>query len=358
MRNKKIGFTKGGGKTEYIKLINRLHIDKNKKQVLVDGVQYLSDKVDELNTKYNTNAYVLDVGVEKHPDDDEDDEDEDELNIDIQYISKPGYPTSVLQMSIRLTNRVPDIHINYINGVVQQITGNTIISIAKIFGCMIKAEELSLRDHSRLEAICPRNSISMIKLYILSTGISWYNSKGFVSEMFSMEQQHNSALLSVNIVDFLEYHCNSISRPALSCNDKINKFFDFFEKYNQQYPFLKDKGLILTKSMNVQEFFTRIKEYILRNMPTSRRPLHMMVCGHLNWLFSTIIPPRTSLSHETKPYDILYNEGLTYNLLNTLPLPQQNVLRIKSNKLPTTRKTTSARKRSKKSTTRRRRSIG
>jgi hypothetical protein len=225
MVHKRIRNIKGGGKTEYIKVINRLHIDRSKKQVIVDGVQYLSDKVDELNTKYNTNAYVLDVGVEKDPDDDED----GELNIDIQYIPELRKPISVLQMSIRLTNRVPDIHINYINGVVEQITGNTIISIAKIFGCMIKAEELSLRDHSRLEAICPRNSISMIKLYILSTGMSWYNSKGFVSEMFSMEQQHNSALLSVNIVDFLEYHCNTIPRTALSCNDKMNKFFDFFE---------------------------------------------------------------------------------------------------------------------------------
>lgn len=351
MRSKKRCSTNGGGKTEYTKVINRLDIGKNTKQVIMDGVQYLSDKVDELNTTYNTTAYIIQVDVGEEGE-------LDELNIDILYSPEPRDSTSVLQMSIGLRNRIPDIHINYINGVVEQITGNTIISIAKVFGCMIKAEELSLRDHSRLTTICGRDSISMIKLYILSTGISWYNSKGFVSKIFSMEQEHNSALLSVNIVDFLEYHCNRIPITAVSCKNKINKFFDFFEEYNQQYPFLKDKGLILTKSMTVQEFFTRIKEYILRNMPTKRKPLHKLVCEHLTGLFLIISSPYTNLRTKPEPYGILYDEGLKYNLLNTLPLPQQRVLRIRSNKLPTSRKTTSSRKRSKKSTTRRRRSIG
>ena len=332
-------------------VINKLVVDMNKKRMLMDGVQYIADKVDDLNKKYNTTNYslVVDIGEEGEL---------DELNVTILYQSNPRDLTSVLQMSINVSNRMTNIFVAYINGIVGQITGNTIISMAKIFGCIIKAEQITLRDHSRLPNLCENNAISMIKLYILSTGMSWYNSKGFVSELFGMELEHNSAILSMNIVDFLEHQCSRRPKTVGRCKDDMNKFFDFFEKYNQHYPFLKDKGLVLTRSMTVQEFFTRIKEYILRNIPIKRKALHMLVCDHLNWLFVNIAVVNHTWGGNLNPYVIIYDEGLIYNLNNPISLPPQSKFRVKSNRLPTTRKTTSSRKRSKKSTTRRRRSIG
>jgi hypothetical protein len=196
-------------------------------------------------------------------------------------------------------------------------------------------------------------------LYILSTGISWYNSKGFVSKSFDIEKQHNSQLLSLNIAEFLEYHCNrQQSGLATHCNDNLNKFFEFFEKYNKQYPFLRENGLVLTKSMTVQEVFTRIKEYILRDMPKNRKSLHKMVCGHLHWLFKSIDVASPERSPSTYPHNILYNEFLIYNLIDTQPLPRQSIIRISSTKRPSTRKTTSVRRRSTKSSSRKRMTIG
>ena len=332
-------------KPGYVKVIERLRMDDSDKDVLISGCKYLADTVDELNEQYNTNAYRLKVVFHN----------------DYQSSLEIGITNSimVLHMEIPITNRKLDsIHISYINGIEKQITGNTVISIAKHFGHMINVELLTLEDHSMLRGICAFDTINMIKLYILSTGISWYNSKGFVSESFDIEKQHNSQLLSLNIAEFLEYHCNrQQTRWATPCNHGMNKFFEFFENYNKQYPFLKDNGLVLTKSMTVQEVFTRIKKFILRNMPTTRKSLHKMVCEHLHWLFKNIavVPERRPT---TDPRNILYNEFLIYNLIDTPPLPRQSVLRISSNKLPSTRKTTSLRKRSTKSSTRKRLTIG
>jgi len=334
------------GAPVYIKAINRTALNDNDREVLISGCKYLADTVDELNEKYNTNAYKLKVVFHK----------------DYQSSLEIGITNSimVLLMEIPITNKkLDDIHIGYINAIEKQISGNTVISIAKQFGHMVNVELLTLEDHSMLRGICGFNTINMIKLYILSTGISWYNSKGFVSESFDIEKQHNSQVLSLNIVEFLEYHCNR-QQPkwATPCNNGKDKFFEFFEKYNKQYPFLKDNGLVLTKSMTVQEVFTRIKEYILRDMPTKRKSLHKMVCDHLDWLFKNIAVVAPDRRPTTDPHNILYNEFLIYNLIDTQPLPQQSVLRISSTRRPTTRKTTSVRRRSTKSSTRKRLTIG
>lgn len=60
-----------------------------------------------------------------------------------------------------------------------------------------------LIDASGLVSICSGYDFSMTFLYILSNGVSWYNSKGFVSPYFEQEYNHNEKLLSLNIVDFL-----------------------------------------------------------------------------------------------------------------------------------------------------------
>ena len=333
-------------KPGYVKVIDRIHIDDSHRHELITGCKYLADIVDGLNEKYNTNAYRLKVVFHN----------DYQSSLEIAILES----IIVLHMEIPIKdNRLESIHIGYINRIDKQISGNTIISIAKHFGHILNVEELTLEDHSKLRGICGFNTINMITLYILSTGISWYNSKGFVSESFDIEKQHNSQLLTINIDDFLKYHCNRQQpRWATPCNDGMNKFFEFFENYNKQYPFLKDNGLVLTKSMTVQEVFTRIKKFILRNMPTSRISLHKMVCEHLHWLFHNIAVVSPERRPTTDPYNILYNEFLIYNLIDTPPLPRQSVLRISSNKLPSTRRTTSSRKRPTKSSTRKRLTIG
>jgi hypothetical protein len=336
------------GNPLYIKSINRLPLNGNDRELIISGCKYIADTVDNLNEKYNTNSFKLRVIFH----------DDYNPTLVIKILRIPN-AISVLDLEISVeNNKAETVHVGYINAIKNQISGNTIISIAKEFGTMINAKQLTLEDDSFLQGICNINTINMKKLYILSTGISWYNSKGFLSETFDIEQRHNSQLLSLNIAEFLDFHCNKQEpRWAIPCNDKLNKFFEFFESYNKQYPFLKENGLVLTKSMTVQEVFTRIKEYILRDIPT-RKSLHKMVCEHLDWLFKTVAVTSTERTLTVNPHNILYNGFLIYKLIDTPPLPQQSILRISSAKRPTTRKTTSLRKRSIKSSSRKRVTIG
>jgi hypothetical protein len=45
--------------------INRTALNDNDREVLISGCKYLADTVDELNEKYNTNAYKLKVVFHK-----------------------------------------------------------------------------------------------------------------------------------------------------------------------------------------------------------------------------------------------------------------------------------------------------
>jgi hypothetical protein len=68
-------------------------------------------------------------------------------------------------------------------------------------------------------------SFSLSLLSILSTGISWYNSFGFISENFEDEKGYNARFLGMNLEDFLN-----------ECIPKIleNRLKYYFEKLNKQ----------------------------------------------------------------------------------------------------------------------------
>ena len=108
------------GEPVYIKTINRAPLNDNYREILISGCKYLADTVDELNEKYNTTAYKLKVVLHK----------------DYQSSLEIGITNSimVLLMEIPITNKkLDDIHIAYINAIEKQISGNTVISIAKQF---------------------------------------------------------------------------------------------------------------------------------------------------------------------------------------------------------------------------------
>ena len=107
-------------------------------------------------------------------------------------------------MYIYYTNDLdrPTIYIGTVNARGTLLSGNSLLDISKIFGEKINASSMWLMDASGLLSVCSGYDFSMTYLYILSNGISWYNSKGFVSPYFEQEYNHNEKLLSLNIVDF------------------------------------------------------------------------------------------------------------------------------------------------------------
>ena len=118
--------------------------------------------------------------------------------------------------------------------------------------------------------------------------------------------------------------------------------------------------------MSVQEFFTRIKLFILRVLPKNRTTIYKTVCSHLNWLFSMIdveyIDGKKSEEEiqqqlsSLNPMVIAYDFKLIYNMKNPIiPTPlNYNISRRKTARkrggLPENQKKST----SKKSVTRRR----
>jgi hypothetical protein len=65
--------------------------------------------------------------------------------------------------------------------------------------------------------------ISLDKLYILSTGISWYNYFGFKSEFFDEEIKHNQQFLSMTFTTFLDICISKIIETKLKYYQELNK---------------------------------------------------------------------------------------------------------------------------------------
>jgi hypothetical protein len=269
-------------------------------------------------------------------------------------------------------NDRPNIYLCVIgaNGII--LSGNKIIDIVKRFSHILHASVISLDDESELTTVCKGMNFSLPILYILSGGISWYNSKGFISKLFNEEYHHNIHLLSLNIVDFLHSQLlytfdilkNDGEEPdeedkelfKITFTKNMNDFFIFFENYTKRYPFLDDTGLILTKDMSVQEVFTRIKFFIFRNLPKKRTRVLTDICYHLDWLFRSITIKRIEEDEDEDDFQelstnypnvILYSQSHDHHLDNpTIPhsiqftlKPQKNIVRRK-----TTSKTSSTTK--------------
>jgi len=288
--------------------IQSLDINETQVTLLRRAVNYIHSVVENLYKKYDRSSYEL-YGVIRDPK-------------SYVIVLRGGsymhnYPKTGLRLRmgdiyIKMTitytsyDEEPTIYVDLISANGDMLSGNEIINISKKIGLIIGSKNVSLSDGSGLVNVCLGSVFSLTSLYILSIGMSWYNTKGFVSPFFDIEMQHNHRLLSLNIVDFLiaqrEYMFKYINDKVLSAEEvnnekrrrmdkfifEMNSFFEFFEKYDKKYPFFEDIGLFLTRDMTVQEFFTRIKLFILRVLPKNRSSVYKTLCSHLDWLFGNI----------------------------------------------------------------------
>jgi hypothetical protein len=371
-------------KTE-IEDIQPMDISKKEKELLNRSIEYVYGILENLYKKYSKSVYEL-YGIIRDP--------KSYVIVlrggSYMYNHPKNGPrlrqgNIYLKMTITYTNGVeePIIHVDLIKANENMLTGNEIINISKKIGEIINAKYIELSDASTLNGACLDSSISMTTLYILSIGVSWYNTKGFLSPYFEIEQEHNHRLLSLNIVDFLftqrEYtmkYLNAMgnldwvndkkTKRRIEFIDNMNSFFDFFERYDKNYPFFEDIGLFITREMTVQEVFTRIKLFILRELPKNRTTIYKSVCSHLNWLFSEIEAEYIDVEKSEEeiqqqlsslnPMVMVYCDELIYDMKNPIiPTPlNYNISRRKtSRKRGTSIKSKKQKSRSKKSTTRR-----
>jgi len=155
-------------------------------------------------------------------------------------------------------------------------------------------DSIGLRDAGYFKEY---EDISLYILYILSTGISWYNYFGFKSDNFENEKEYNQHFLSINLEDFLNECIDNIIENKIKYYQELNKTLAHFREKNQtrirniqlaklqrnkkeieQYTLdiviekirkeLKEQKIILINKFgnpNIQELFTRIKTNLIES---------------------------------------------------------------------------------------------
>lgn len=133
---------------------------------------------------------------------------------------------------------------------------NTLIEYAKYLKNTLKInlDKIYLEDRS----IIPDTNIRLWLLSILTTGKSWYNRIKFKSGDYENEKKHNSNIIEMNIMDFINLCIRETKRKRTErkFNNDINeslikRIMSFFDKYN--------------KSKSVKDVFIEIKNQLKEN---------------------------------------------------------------------------------------------
>lgn len=191
---------------------------------------------------------------------------------------KNSYSRDIIIESIKIKNQLcgnltyyvktNTLHVNLISKC--SISGSVFLEKINELANLLKLNSIILEDKSNLIFICgiKKLKIELPLLYILSTGKSWYNSKGYVSSNYENELLNNSKILGWTIKKLL----NEI---------KYNSYIDF-NKYG------------LDENMSVSTFFSEVKKYLLNTDD----------CGLILWLISLFKQLKTKNL-------IMYNVNLT-----------------------------------------------
>ena len=111
-----------------------------------------------------------------------------------------------------------------------------IIDYAKKLNKNLKTiDSISLTDASYFKEF-EGWDISLNILYILSTGISWYNYFGFISDNYDEEKKYNQQFLSMNFETFLDKCISKIIETKLKYYQELNsKLTTFREREQSQF---------------------------------------------------------------------------------------------------------------------------
>jgi len=125
--------------------------------------------------------------------------------------------------------------------------------------------EISLEDKSNLITICDGKEIksSLALLNILSTGKSWYNSKGYFSRNYENELEHNSKILNLTIYEL----CSMLDYEKYDDMLEVDTVNEYFSRKKRESP---DCTFILWQ----YGFLNKLKTKIIYNVHLTKLFLH------------------------------------------------------------------------------------
>ena len=181
--------------------------------------------------------------------------------------------------------------VEYVNKCNDRISGTQLLNIisnfAKDNGTITTIE---LHDTSKLSNLCYQYDFPLYILYILSTGKSWYNTYGYKSVNYEEEVSHNARLLNMPMDEFI-LQCNSLRfypQDEEELREMMEEFYDVMNEH-KFYKISKNRTR-LNPQMTVKETFTRLKKYLLKNMPPMKKSTDEVneFCYVLKWLMELV----------------------------------------------------------------------
>lgn len=181
--------------------------------------------------------------------------------------------------------------VEYVNKCNDRISGTQLLNIisnfAKDNGTITTIE---LQDTSKLPNLCYQYDFPLYILYILSTGKSWYNTYGYKSLNYEEEVSHNARLLNMPMDEFI-LQCNSLRfypQDEEELREMMEEFYDVMNEH-KFYKISKNRTK-LNPQMTVKETFTRLKKYLLKNMPPMKKSNDDVneFCYVLKWLMELV----------------------------------------------------------------------
>lgn len=124
------------------------------------------------------------------------------------------------------------------------ISGGEILEKIEKFAKSVGINKLTLGDISELDLGCIKLDLAIF--YILHSNRSWYNSKGYFSHYFKVEQRLNKKLLKIPIDNFLEQCFNKMTNEDHINTDDIDKLINGI-----QYFWNSDKKIKTIKFFNI-----------------------------------------------------------------------------------------------------------
>ena len=176
------------------------------------------------------------------------------------------------------------------------LSGTEILFILEKIAKIFRLSKICLEDNSHISIISKTNEtydIFLRYMYILSTGISWYNKFGYISKNFEEEKEHNRKIMEIPLSDYM----------SLILKENINTFETQFKK----------------------EFFIIKEQYFIQNLQN----LHKLQKRRVNEIKS-IIKKNYQINNNKLSNLTFVTDDILYEAIKKLNKYDENIENINS----------------------------
>ena len=140
---------------------------------------------------------------------------------------------------------------------------------------------ITLIDVSTIQTECTYTIINLEYLKILTTGQSWYNSKGYISNNFEIEYAHNTTIIQLPFISAISVTQQRIHDFKINAYAQMTKWISYRDKFEKKHSLNIER--INTLNGKIADYPSYIEEHLKRIESTEQ-----IILTDANKLFPTI----------------------------------------------------------------------